>query len=212
MKQIDIRYAFSIPGFRILASAAGIEHLPCFSTSLEQEDISTERYQTELFGLVKRGLIEIQEEQYLLSKPCSDIVRTIRDRKKTYLVQGRDIELIYYIADGNAVEATPGRKQDEYICLEYLEKEDLIDHIRCILPDNLFPEEVLLEKAESEDNPDSGEDVLNIEIFGTADEKESVYRIFTNEDYLYYVKDDVVKIYQKEEFIDVLTEVYRGKK
>ncbi len=206
MNQTEIRYALSVPGFRILASAAGINHMPCFAGSAGEEEASAEVYQTELFELVKRGLIEVREEQYHLNKTCSDMIRTIRDRKKTCLFQGDDIEQILYIADDKAVEATPGRKKDEYICLGYLDREELIEHIRNILPDNLFPEEMLSEKKDSDEIPETGEDVLKIEVFGATDKTESIYRIFINEDYLYYAKNDEVKLYLKEEFIGILTD------
>ena len=204
MNQTEIRYALSITGFRILASAAGIEYLPCFTESEEQEENSVETYQTELFQMVKRGLIEIYEEKYRLNKNCSDMIRTIRDRRKTLLIQGSDVEKIIYIAEENAVEATPGRKKDEYICLEFIREKDLMEYLQSVFPDSLFPEETLKEKKDTDDHPDTGEEVLRIELIGKTDQSENRYMIFSREDYLYYSDERQTQLYLKKEFIQKL--------
>lgn len=214
MNQTEIRYAFSTQAFRILVSAAGIEYLACFAEADKPEEDPPEKYQAELFSLVKRGLIEIREEQYHLNQICSDMVCTIRDRKKMMLLRGEDLEEILYLTEKNAVAATPGRKKDEYIFLEYLKQKDLDEHIKNILPENLFPQEILDGKKDMEDFPDSGEEILSIELMDIKDEIRGKYGIFRKDDYLYYTdeKESEVYLYQKEEFMGKLISECREEK
>lgn len=206
----DMKYVFSEEEFEFLASAAGVRELLCFCR--KKEDMTDAAAKKCLFDLSKRGIITVEENRILINKPFSDIFRSLASRKKTLkIIKNDGITFVYITEDMHAVEAANGRKKGDYIVLEYLDREGLMDRLSASLPDNMIPEDILFMKT---DTADEGEENVIWAAFVMDNNNEEVesFRIISQKAYLYLLCMGSRSIYKKAECVERIMPVLEERK
>ncbi|MBR3307996.1 MAG: hypothetical protein IKI75_12185 [Lachnospiraceae bacterium] len=202
----DVIYSFSETEFNLLASAAGIKELMCFSSDGGVKLPDRAGYDRLLFGLSKRGVIEERDGVIAMAEPYAGIFRCIRDRKFTVHYLGRDEETILYRNGENLVRAVPGRGDNEYIRLSLLDASQLSVILEELLPETLIPADLSMHRAVVTETGGAEERLATLSVFSAGDTIAMKAGLIMRGPYMYMSEEAGETAYDKK----VLTERIAG--
>lgn len=129
-------YCFTENEFSILLSAAGISRIICFDLENGKKQFSElgkRECNEAILSLVQSGVLEIEDEHYLVKEEVKSLIRAIKDCRSVLMYypseKAKSAQCVYIKADDCFTIAVSGGMRSDYIRVSYYEGKMLKEYL-----------------------------------------------------------------------------------